>query len=46
MAELIPATRISRRLQNDMIVHGVLQYFEITSSKFLDRGQLVYYRTK
>ena len=29
-----------------MIVHGVLRYFEINSSKLLDRGHRAYYRTK
>ena len=32
-AELIPVSRISRRLRSYMIVQGVLRDFEITSSK-------------
>ena len=31
--EMVAVTRISRRLRSYMIVHGVLRYFEINSSK-------------
>jgi len=32
-AELIPVTRISRRLRSYMVVHGVFRYFEINGSQ-------------